>query len=214
MTVVPASFQIAGWLPAWWRAAVGGDDVLELLGPGALEALSRQRVLTAAVSAYCPELGVGVLPGPKPTTEAAVAAGEAVILHGHPGQPGALLIPRRSGWELVPTGPSRPVDLDLRRAGIELDEAVLAAEEQLRLGQGVAARTPQPATARALPPDASPQRRGLLVRAVRLWTALAAVETLTPQLRDLLGAVARATLVAYAEPVPALIHRPADRRFA
>jgi hypothetical protein len=214
MTVVPASFQVAGWLPAWWRAAVGGDDVLELLGPGPLHVLAQQRAHTAAVTAYCPELGVGVLPGPKPSTEAAVAAGEAVVLHGHPGQPGALLVPRPAGWELVPSGPSRPVDLDLRQAAIELVEAVLAAETQLRQGPGIAARPPRPASVRALPPDASSQRRGLLVRAVRIWTAVSAVDPLTPNLRDVITAAARATLAAYAEPVPARVGRPADRRFA
>ncbi len=214
MTVVPASFQIAGWLPAWWRAAVGGDDMLDLVGPTTLDELVTQRGQIAAVSAYCPELGVAVLPGPKPTTEAVVAAGQAVILHGHPGQPSALLIPAGKDWELLPAAASRPVDLDLQQAASEMASAVLAAEEQLRVHQGIAPVAPRPSRLRPLPPDASGQRRGLLVRAVRLWTAVAAVENRTPELESLLTAAARATLCAYVEPVVARQPSRADRRFA
>ncbi len=213
MTVVPASFQIAGWLPAWWRAAVGGDDLLDLVGPATLDALAARRGQIAAVSAYCPELGVAALPGPKPATEAAVAAGEAVILHGPPGEPATLLIPSGTEWALLQAGPSRPIDLDLQQAASDMACAVLVAEEQLRLQEVVAPVAPQPARLRPLPPDASSQRRGLLVRAVRLWTAVAALESRTPELQALLTAVARATLSAYVEPVAARQPSRADRRF-
>ena len=75
MTVVPPSFQLAGWIPAWWRGVVGGDDLLEILDSRTVAALSDLRGRTAALTAYCPALGVAALPGPRATTEAAVAAG-------------------------------------------------------------------------------------------------------------------------------------------
>ena len=51
-----------------------------------------------------------------------------------------------------------------------------------------------------LPPDADSERKGLLVRSVRLWTAVAAVpaEQCTPELQEVLRTAARAALAAYA----------------
>lgn len=218
MTVVPAAFQLVSWIPAWWRAAVGGDDLVGLLGREALPEVARLRSGTVAVTAYCPELGVGTLPGPKPATEAAVAAGQAVILHGPPGLPASLLVPAGGGWSLLAGGPSRPVDLDLRRADAELAEAVVTAEHELRAVGTTFGLPPRTAAVLPLPPDASSQRRGLLVRAVRLWTAAAAVpaDQRPEPLRRVLHAAAGAALAAYFDPAVVPVRHPqrADRRFA
>lgn len=200
MTVVPLAFQLASWIPALWRGTAGGDDLVDLVGPGLLGRLTQLRPGTTAVTAYCPELGVGGLPGPKPTTEAAVAAGEAVILHGAPGRPASLLLPQGSAWVLLAADPARPLDLDLRQADSDLAQAVVAAERELR-DRSASFHVPvRPAEVRPLPPDASSERRGLLVRAVRLWTAVAAVpaEARSPALNQVLHTAARASLAAYA----------------
>lgn len=205
MTVVPLSFQLCGWIPAWWRGTAGGDDLLDLVGRQRLGDLAALRSQTRAVSAYCPELGVGVLPGPRATTEAAVAAGEAVILHGEAGSPATLLVPGDKGWRALSGGVPRPLDLDLREAGREFAQAVVQAEHALReAGTRSAAEVPR-MTVRPLPPGAGPERKGLLVRAVRVWSAVAAVPPAdrTPELWQLLTACARATLAAYTEPVSA-----------
>lgn len=200
MTVVPLAFQLASWIPAWWRGSAGGDDLVDLIGSDLLGILSARRSTTTAVTAYCPELGVGVLPGPKPATEAAVAAGQAVILHGAPGGRSALLLPEGPAWVLLAADPARPLALDLRQAASDMAQAVVAAERELR-DQGPAFNAPRaPAAVRPLPPDAGPERRGLLVRAVRLWTAVAAVPAgrRSPALGQVLHAAATASLAAYA----------------
>jgi hypothetical protein len=204
VTVVPLAFQLTGWIPAWWGARAGGDDLLDLVGPDVVAQLTALRATTTAISAYCPALGVSALPGPRNTTEAAVAAGQAVVLHAGLG-PSTLLIPDADDWWVVTADPARPVDLDLRQAASEMAEAVLVAEEQVRAVAGDLAAERLPAGVRPLPPGADPQRRGLLVRAVRLWTAVAAVpaERRTPALQGVERTSARAALAAYAEPVPA-----------
>ena len=214
MTVVPLSYQLCGWIPAWWRGTAGGDDLLELLGSQALARASELRASVTALTAYSPELGVGVLPGPKPVTEAAVAAGQAVILHGGVGEPATLLIPAADGWEFLPAAPPRPVDLDLRQAAADFAEAVVIAEQELRstgtsFDQPVAQMSVRP-----LPPGADAERKGVLVRAVRVWSAVAAVPPArrSPALADVVTASARAALAAYTEPV---VSAPArSRRFA
>lgn len=218
MTVVPMAFQLASWIPPWWRGTVGGDDLLGLLSPDALPSLSRLRRTTVAVTAYCTDLGVATLPGPKTATEAAVAAGEAVILHAAQGSPAHLLVPAGGSWHLLPANPARPVDLNVHQADTDLAQAVVAAEHTLReAGAGFSApfRTP---CARPLPPDADSSRRALLVRAVRLWTAVEAVPDAQrgPELATVTRAAAHATLAAYcAQPVVAT-EEPAraDRRLA
>lgn len=199
MTVVPASFQLAGWIPAWWRAAVGGDDLLELLDPAAVASLGGVRGKITRVTAYCPALGVSVLPGPRETTQSAVAAGEAVILHGRDRGQSHLLIPKGRQWAMVGCNAPRPVDLDHRQAAADMAEAVVLAEHSIREnGLQVTAAT-RPAAVRPLPPDASSEQRGLLVRAVRIWTAVDALHPgqRTPELQRVLQAAARATLAAY-----------------
>jgi hypothetical protein len=200
MTVVPASFQLAGWIPAYWRGAVGGDDMLSILDPPAVNALADLRDRTTAVTAYCPALGVGVLPGPRRCTEAAVAAGEAVVLHGRDRSQSHLLVPLARGWELLECDTPRPVDLDVRQAATEMGQAVVVAEHEVR-ARRLQFQAQSPAAAvRALPPDADPQSKGLLVRAVRIWTAVDALDPVqrTPELQEVLRAAARATLAAYA----------------
>lgn len=214
MTVVPLSFQLCGWIPAWWRGAAGGDDLLELVGADALADLAPLRAQVTALTAYSPELGVGVLPGPKAANEAAVAAGEAVVLHRGPGDPALLLVPGEAGWRLVPAGVPRPPDLDPRQAAAEFAEAVVTAEHALRdAGTTFTASVPG-MSVRPLPPGADPQRKGLLVRAVRVWSAVAAVPAAqrTPDLQRVLVASARAALAAYGEPVVTAATR--TRRFA
>ncbi len=211
MTVVPVSFQLCGWLPAWWRGAAGGDDVLELIGADLMTQVSPLRATTTALSAYSPDLGVGTLPGPKPVTEAAVAAGEAVILHAGPGQPSTVLIP---GVGLLPAGVPRPLDLDLDQAAAEFAQAVVRAEHELR-STGAAVCSDVPAmTVRPLPPGADGQRKGLLVRAVRVWTAVGSVPAAqrSAALQDVVRCSARAALTAYRE-APVLTS-DRTRRFA
>ncbi len=211
MTVVPVSFQLCGWIPAWWRGVAGGDDLLELLGAPCMASVSPLRATTTQLTAYSPELGVGVLPGPKATTEAAVEAGEAVILHAGPGQPSRVLVP---GVGVLPGGVPRPVHLDLTQAASEFTQAVVSAEHGLRAA-GTTFSAPVPAmTVRPLQPGASSQRKALLVRAVRVWTAVAALPPAhrTPELREVLRCSAWAALAAYAETVVPSSDRA--RRFA
>ena len=211
MTVVPVSFQLCGWLPAWWRGAAGGDDVLELIGADLMTRVSPLRATTTALSAYSPDLGVGTLPGPKAVTEAAVAAGEAVILHAGPGRPSTVLIP---GVGLLPAGVPRPLDLDLDQAATEFAQAVVRAEHELRF-TGAAVTSDVPAmTVRPLPPGADGQRKGLLVRAVRVWTAVGEVPASqrSAALQDVVRCSARAALSAYRE-APVLTS-DRTRRFA
>ncbi|HQR79921.1 MAG TPA: hypothetical protein PLT68_06865 [Actinomycetota bacterium] len=213
MTVVPLAFQLASWIPAWWRGVVGGDELVDLIGPDLLDPLAGLRRTTTTVTAYCPELGVGVLPGPKPTTEAAVAAGQAVILHAAPGQPASLLVPQGPAWSLLAAGPARPVSLDLRQAGADMALAVVAAEQELR-GRDTAVAAPRGTpSARPLSPDAASQRRGLLVRAARLWTAVAAipVDQRSPALDEVLRSAAAAALAAYSGSGPVAADSPATR---
>jgi hypothetical protein len=214
MTVVPLSFQLCGWIPAWWRGAAGGDDLLELLGAQTVARLTPLRGSVTALTAYSPELGVAALPGPKPVTEAAVAAGEAVVLHRGPGRRATVMLPGRGGWDLLDADVPRPADLDLRQAAADFAQAVVHAEHGLReTGTTFGAPVPQ-ASVRPLPPGADPERKGLLVRAVRVWTAVAAVPVgqRTPALQQVLSASARAALAAYAEPVVSSPVR--SRRFA
>jgi len=211
MTVVPAAFQLTGWIPAWWRGSAGGDDVLELVGPTALDALATMRTSTVILTAYCPELGVGVLPGPGEVNRSAVAAGQAVLLHAAHRGPSHVLVPDGASWTLLPGAPARPPDLDLRSAASELAQAVLIAERAMReTGHVFDAPVPQ-ASVRPLPPDAEPERKGLLVRAVRLWTAIAAIpdQQRTPEVAEVLTAAARATLAAYMDPQPVPTNRAA-----
>ncbi|MEZ5157319.1 MAG: hypothetical protein R2720_09440 [Candidatus Nanopelagicales bacterium] len=199
MTVVPVAFQLASWIPPWWRGTVGGDDILALVGVDALSSVSHLRHTTVAVTAYCTDLGVGVLPGPKATTEAAVAAGEAVILHAAAGAPAHMLVPEDGTWHLLVTDPTRPLDLDVDSADAGLAQAVVAAEHALRAVGTSFSASPRTATARPLPPDADPRRRGLLVRAVRLWTAVSALPASQrlPELAAVNQAAAHAALAAY-----------------
>jgi len=216
MTVVPSALQLAGWIPAWWRGAAGGDDLVGLVGPEALGRLTTLRVNTAAVTAYCPELGVGALPGPKRATEAAVAAGEAVILQARDRGSATLLLPQGRSWVFLEADAARPVDFDLHQASADMAEAVIAAEREVREAGLVFSVAPRGPAVRPLPPDAGPERHGLLVRAVRVWTAVAAIppDRRTPSLRVLLGAAARATLAAYTDPAPvARDRRPSDVRW-
>lgn len=218
MTVVPLAFQLCSWIPAWWRGGVGGDDLVGLVGADVLADLSRLRECTVALTAFCPELGVAVLPGPKPVTEAAVAAGEAVILHSAPGTASALLIPAERGWAVHAGNPARPVELDPDQADAEMAQAVVVAEQELRDVGAVFGIPPRTASVRPLPPEAGPDRRGLLVRAVRVWTAVAAVPASRrpPALDEVLRTSARATLAAYADPrlIPATRRADRDRRLA
>lgn len=217
MTVVPVAFQLSSWIPAWWRADIGGDDIVSLLPGTDLQSLLTLRDATVRVTAYCPEIGVPVLPGPKATTESAVAAGQAVILHRGPGQPSSLMIPDGREWHVVSADPSRPVDLDADQAHGELAQAVVRAEHDLREAAISFNVTPRPATARPLPPTAGGSRRALLTRAVRIWTAIDAIPEAqrTESLAEALTAAARATLAAYLEPpVHARSARRTDRRLA
>lgn len=211
MTVVPLSFQLCGWLPAWWRGAAGGDDILELLGPSLMREVSPLRASTSAITAYCPELGVGVLPGPKPVTEQAVAAGEAVIFHCGPGAAAQVLVPKVGLFE---AGTPRPVDVGLREAAADFAQAVVTAEHELRASATTFQATPPPMTVRPLPPGADSQRKALLARAARMWTAVDAVPSVqrTPALVEVLRCSARATLAAYHESVVTAPDR--TRRFA
>lgn len=211
MTVVPLSFQLCGWLPAWWRGTAGGDDILELLGPELMRDVSPLRATTTAMTAYCPELGVAELPGPKHVTEAAVAAGEAVIFHQGPGRPGQVMVP---GVGLFSAGQPRPAEVDLRQAATEFAQAVVSAEHELR-ESATTFDAPMPRmTVRPLPPGAAPERKALLVRAVRMWTAVAAVPPArrTASLTEVARCSARASLAAYRESVVTAADRA--RRFA
>ncbi len=214
MTVVPLSYQLCGWIPAWWRGAAGGDDLLELLGGEAMAALSPLRQTVTALTAYSPELGVGVLPGPRRVTEAAVAAGEAVVLHRGSAHKATLLLPGAKGWTLLEGGVPRPPDLDVRQAAADFAEAVVRAEHGLRATGATFGAAVPAASVRPLPAGAGPERKGLLVRAVRVWTAVRAVPApqRTPDLQLVLTASARAALAAYAEPVVSSPVR--SRRFA
>lgn len=212
MTVVPLSYQLCGWIPAWWRGTAGGDDLLELLGAQAMAEVFAMRGSVTALSAYSSELGVGVLPGPKAATEQAVAAGEAVVLHAGPGEPATLLVPEASGWRLVPAAAARPLDLDLRQAAAEFAEAVVIAEHGLRESGTTFDQPVASMSVRPLPPGADSQRKGLLVRAVRVWSAVATVPQPSADLRRVVTASARAALAAYAEPVATAADR--SRRFA
>ncbi len=205
------SFQLCGWIPAWWRGAAGGDDLLELLGESAMGLINPLRTTTTALTAYCPELGVGVLPGPKRVNEEAVAAGQAVVFHQCPGDPAQVFVP---GLGLFQAGRPRPVTVDLRQAGAEFAQAVVAAEHELRESSTTFNAPVARITVRPLPPDADPERKALLVRAARMWTAVAAVPQAqrTPALREVLRASATATLAAYSESVVTTSSRA--RRFA
>jgi hypothetical protein len=165
-----------------------------------LSAVADLRDHTAAVTAFCPALGVSTLPGPRTSTEAAVAAGEAVVLHGRDRGRSYLLVPDDARWRLLECDPPKPVDLDVRQAGVDMAEAVVLAEHIIRTRAQQFSAQPEPAAVRPLPPDADSERTGLLVRAVRIWTAVAAVEPehRTPELDEVLRAAARATLAAYA----------------
>lgn len=214
MTVVPLAFQLCGWIPAWWRGSAGGDDILELVGAATMAELLGLRAATTAMTAFSPELGVGVLPGPKPTTEAAVAAGQAVILHSWPGQPATVLVPMDGRWHRLSADPARPIDLDLRQATSEFTQAVVSAEHELRNTGTTFDAEVGPMSVRPLPPGADGHRQSTLVRAARVWTAVAALprEQRTPALEHVLHAAARATLAAYTEPVVPTATR--TRRFA
>ncbi len=197
MTVVPASFQLAGWIPAWWRATAGGDDLLELLDPSAVAALAELRGRVSLLTAYCPALGVSVLPGPRATTQSAVAAGEAVVLHGRDRGQSYLLIPDERGWDLVACDTPRPMNLERRQAAADMAEAVVVAEHSIReAGLQFSAAA---VAVRPLPPDADSEQRGLLVRAARIWTAVDAVAPAqrTRELLRVLQTAALATLAAY-----------------
>lgn len=213
MTIVPLSFQLTAWIPAWWEGHVGGDELTELVGPEMLSELARLRGSTTAFTAYCPDLGVGVLPGPRDTTEIAVAAGEAVILHGAAGLPSHLLVPSGEDLVAMEAGPCRPSDLHLSQVEREMTEAAVSAEHALRDVADIPTAIPRPASVRPLPPDARGENKALLVRAARLWTALAAVpeSQRSPLLAEALRSAARATLAAYAcrRETPAV-----ERRFA
>ncbi len=204
MTVVPAAFQLTGWIPAWWRGSAGGDDLLELVGPVALGALAGLRTSTVALTAYCPELGVGALPGPVAVNRCAVAAGQAVILHAAHREPSHVLLPDGDSWTLRTADAVRPPDLDLRSAASDMAQAVVAAEHAIREGGTRFGAAIPRASVRPLPPDADPERKGLLVRAVRLWTAVAAVPVAqrTPEVAQVLTAAVRAALAAYMDPQP------------
>ncbi len=215
MTVVPVAFQLASWISAWWRGVVGGDDMVSLMGSVDLPTLRELRDGTLGLSAFCPALTVAVLPGPKPTTEAAVEAGQAVVLHRTVGH-STVLVPDGTGWAFLEAEPSRPPAMSIEQAGAELAQAVVAAEHELReTGQRVSAE-PRPAGIRSLPPDADGARRALLTRAVRVWTAVEAVDASRrgPLLDDVRAAAARATLASYLEQMAATQHRSSDRRYA
>jgi hypothetical protein len=218
VTVVPTAFQLASWIPAWWRGSVGADDLLAITGGVDLPALSRLAGATAGVTAYCPRLGVGVLPGPKRVTEAAVHAGEAVILAGRPAEASAMLVPGDAGWDIVPAGPSRPAHTGLRQADAEMAQAVIAAEREIRECGLSVATAPAPASLRPLPPDAPAASRGVLARAVRLWTAVEAVQPAlrTAALEDVATKAAWAALTAYCPPLAQRSRGAVDRdvRFA
>jgi hypothetical protein len=211
MSVVPVSFQLCGWIPAWWRGTAGGDDLLELLGAQVMADVSPLRATTTAVTAYCPELGAGVLPGPKHVTETAVAAGEAVVFHQGSGDPARVFVP---GAGLFEAGRPRPVPIDLQQATTQFAQAVVTAEHELRESATTFTATPARVTVRPLPPGAAPQRKALLVRAARMWTAVAAVPVpeRSPALADVLRASATAALAAYQEAVVTSADRA--RRFA
>jgi hypothetical protein len=217
MTVVPVAFQLASWIPAWWRADAGGDDVVGLMGPVDLAELLTLREGAIALTAYCPELGVGVLPGPKGATEAAVQSGQAVIVHRGPSTASSLLVKREGQWQVVSANPARPVDLSLDQAGAELAQAVVRAEHGLREAAIEFAVDYRPSSVRPLPPGTPGPRMALLSRAVRIWTAIDAVPRAlrTEAMDGALHAAARATLAAYMEPLVAVREpRTSDRRLA
>ncbi len=217
MTVVPVAFQLASWIPAWWRADAGGDDVVGLMGPVDLTDLLSLRDGAVALTAYCPELGVGVLPGPKPATEAAVQSGQAVIVDRGSSSPSSLVLQREGQWEVVSGNPARPIDLSLDQTGAELAQAVVRAEHGLREAALEFAVDYRPSSVRPLPPGTSGPRLALLTRAVRIWTAIDAVprELRTEALDAALRAAVRATLAAYREPLVSVHEAHAsDRRMA
>lgn len=216
MTVVPTAFQLAGWIPAWWRGLAGADDLLAIAEGLDLAALAGAAGRTRVVTAYCPELGVGVLPGPKTVTESAVAAGEAVVLSARPGEPATVLVPSADGWRFLPAGMSGPSHTDLREADAAMAQAVLAAESEIRDSGIALGSTPPRASLRPLPPGCPPANRGVLVRAVRLWTAVDAVPPprRPAALRDVLQAAAGAALAAYCTPVPQPARVRGEVRFA
>ncbi|MGB3014664.1 MAG: hypothetical protein WBB41_08600, partial [Candidatus Nanopelagicales bacterium] len=162
MTVVPVAFQLASWIPAWWRADAGGDDVVGLMGPVDLTDLLSLRDGAVALTAYCPELGVGVLPGPKPATEAAVQSGQAVIVDRGSSSPSSLVLQREGQWEVVSGNPARPIDLSLDQTGAELAQAVVRAEHGLREAALEFAVDYRPSSVRPLPPGTSGPRLALL----------------------------------------------------
>lgn len=217
MTVVPVAFQLASWIPAWWRGDAGGDDVVGLMGPVDLADVLSLREGAIALTAYCPELGVGVLPGPKPATEAAVQSGQAVIVHRGPSTASSLILQQDGRWESVSANPARPVDLSLDQAAAELAQAVVRAEHGLREAALDFAVDYRPSSVRPLPPGTPGPRMALLSRAVRIWTAIDAVpgDLRTEAMGSALHAAARATLAAYVEP-PVAVREPrtSDRRLA
>jgi hypothetical protein len=216
MTVVPTAFQLAGWIPAWWRGLAGADDLLSISDGLDLAALADAAGRTRAVTAYCPELGVGALPGPRTVTEAAVEAAEAVVLLDRPGNPAAVLLPSPDGWRLLPAGTSRPSHTDLREADSAMAQAVLAAESGLRDSGVSLGDAPAEASARPLPPGCPAANRGVLVRAVRLWTAVDAVppSRRSGGLREVLHTAAAAALAAYCTGVPGHDRVARGMRFA
>ena len=94
-------------------------------------------------------------------------AGEAVILQARDRGSATLLLPQGRSWVFLEADAARPVDFDLHQASADMAEAVIAAEREVREAGLVFSVAPRGPAVRPLPPDAGPERHGLLVRAVR-----------------------------------------------
>ncbi len=143
---LPPSARLAWWGTAWLRGHVGPDDLLDaVLGtdvahrvlavdgvPGGLVATlaALRREGATQVGAAFPVAGDPCgLGGPRELTDAALDAGEAVVVT----EAGAALVPRRVGptveWTLLPAA-RRPL-VDVGEADRDLRAALLTAANRL-----------------------------------------------------------------------------------
>jgi hypothetical protein len=139
---LPESARLAWWGTAWLRGQVAPDDLMDAVigedathtagpGEGLLTALGRLRVAGAhglglALPAAGDPVGIG---GPRELTEAALAAGQAVVAVGAP----FALVPERVGaavsWRVLDALPRQLTDLG--DADRELRRTTLAAADSL-----------------------------------------------------------------------------------
>lgn len=203
MLALPRAVRLAAWATAWLQGSGsldgvvdevrGGDDVHDVAGlPGhdapvglAVAVAELRRMGVRGVRAGLPAPGDPLgLPGPRPLTEAALEAGEAVVLVGAPW----AWVPRvqtygalgdtgiRVTWQVLPAEP-RPVDVPtLAEAERLLAEAVRDGAAQATAldvaGAGPATLAALDGLRRAalpgLPPGHGPRATRVAAQALRL----------------------------------------------